>query len=177
MTLEKAISYAIDNEGINIITETRFLNYLTDLQAFEYPAQKKIVSSLIEEGYFDRISKVITTDNYEVEINDVEYRLVNSNGFQQDLVRHILDCLIYAVHKTGNIPMLPKQQSVKKTNEGKKESKLPFRVIQANGNFLVNFNGNDYELNEGQYNSILRKQNIPSDRLEVWLQSYVKHEN
>ena len=35
----------------------------------------------------------------------------------------------------------------------------------------------DYELNEGQYNSILRKQNIPSDRLEVWLQSYVKHEN
>ncbi len=42
MTLEKAISYAIDKEGIGIISEARFSNYLNDLQAFENRALKRL---------------------------------------------------------------------------------------------------------------------------------------
>ena len=32
MTQEQAISYAIEHEGIDVITEPRFVNYLNDLQ-------------------------------------------------------------------------------------------------------------------------------------------------
>lgn len=37
MTLEKAITYAIDPEGIDVINEPRFVNYLNDLQALSPP--------------------------------------------------------------------------------------------------------------------------------------------
>ena len=59
----------------------------------------------------------------------------------------------------------------------KKESKLPFKVTQVNETFLLQFNEKTYELNNGQYNSVLRKQDIPADRLEIWLESYIKPKN
>ena len=41
MTLENAISYVIDKEGLSILSESRFGNYLNDLQAFGTPAVKR----------------------------------------------------------------------------------------------------------------------------------------
>ena len=38
MTQEQAISYAIEHEGIDVITEPRFVNYLNDLQTLSTPA-------------------------------------------------------------------------------------------------------------------------------------------
>ena len=55
MTLEKAISYAIDNEGIEIISEARVTNYLNDLQAFDTPALKRVISAMIDGGYFAKL--------------------------------------------------------------------------------------------------------------------------
>lgn len=51
MTLEKAISYVIDQEGIDIISDARLKNYLNDLQAYDTPAIKRIISTMIDDGY------------------------------------------------------------------------------------------------------------------------------
>lgn len=44
MKLYEAIEYVINKDGIGIICEQRFTNYLSDLQAYETPAIRRIVS-------------------------------------------------------------------------------------------------------------------------------------
>lgn len=46
------------------------------------------------------------------------------------------------------------------------------KIEQLNDNYLVQFNGNTYKLNKTQYKAIMRKVNMPDNRLEVWLKSY-----
>lgn len=46
------------------------------------------------------------------------------------------------------------------------------KVEQSNDNYLVQFNGNTYKLDKTQYKAIMRKVNMPDNRLEVWLKSY-----
>lgn len=177
MNLEQAIAYAIDHEGISIISEARFVNYLNDLQAFSSPALKRIVSAMVEEGYFDRLRPSLSSENHEIVFNDIESRLVSVEGFQQNLVKFVLDCLLYAVHKTGTVPVLPMIEAEKKIVRKKAtvKSDCPqLNFIHANGSYLVEFNGKSYELNEGQVNAIKRKQRMPADRLEVWLNSYAE---
>lgn len=180
MNLEQAISYAIDHEGIDIICEARFVNYLNDLQAFSTPALKRIVSAMVEEGYFDRLRPSLSSDSNELEFKDVESRLVSVEGFQQNLVKFVLDCLLYAVHKTGNVPILPIIEAEKKAVRRKTiatDNNPQLNFVHANGSYLVEFNGKSYELNEGQVNAIKRKQRMPADRLEVWLNSYADENN
>lgn len=177
MTLEKALSYAIDKEGLAIITEARLANYLNDLQAFDSSAVKRIVSTMIEEGYFAKLQSGLTSDSYELQFNDVRSYLVQNEGFQADLVNYVLDCLLFAVHKTGNVPTIPQSAVETKKPAAKRSSvskKADLQVVHANDNYLVTLNGQSYELDESQFKAIMRKKDMPADRLEVWLQSYAE---
>lgn len=177
MTLEKALSYAIDKEGIAIITEARLANYLNDLQAFDSSAVKRIVSTMIDEGYFAQLKSGLTSDSYELQFNDVRSHLVQNDGFQADLVDYVLDCLLYAVHKTGNVPTVPQSAiEVKKTTTKKssKSGNANIQVVHANNNYLVTLNGQSYELDESQFKAIMRKKDMPTGRLEIWLQTYAE---
>lgn len=177
MTLEKALSYAIDNEGIGILLENRLINYLNDLQAFDSSAVKRILTTMIEEGYFTKLQAGLSSDNYELQFNDVRSSLVQNDGFQADLVQYVLDCLLYSVHKTGNAPTIPQSAIEAKKATTKKTSnsgKCDLQVVHANDSYLVTANGQSYELDESQYKAIMRKKDMPIDRLEVWLQSYAE---
>ncbi len=44
--------------------------------------------------------------------------------------------------------------------------------MEVNGNYLIELNGNSYELDETQYKAITRKKDMPSDRLALWLAAY-----
>lgn len=174
MTLDQAIEYAINQEGLGIIKEPRLINYLTDLQAFDSPALKSILSSMLEKGHMSKFADAINSENNEIIVNETEYRLVNNEGFQQDLVRYVLDCFVFAFHKTGNAPHRPpvkeKQTITKSSIKNKTENK--FNVIKTKDRYLIELNGASYELNEGQFQSIMRKKDLPLDRLELWLKSY-----
>ena len=177
MTLESALSYAIDNEGIGILLENRLINYLNDLQAFDSAEVKRILTTMIEEGYFTKLQSGLSSDNYELQFNDVRSSLVQNDGFQADLVQYVLDCLLYAVHKTGNVPAIPQSAIEAKKTVSKKTTisgKCELQVVHANDSYLVTANGQSYELDESQYRAIMRKKNMPIDRLEVWLQSYAE---
>ena len=179
-TKEKALSYAIDKEGLAIITEARLANYLNDLQAFDSSAVKRIVSTMIDEGYFAKLQSGLTSDSYELQFNDVRSYLVQNEGFQADLVNYVLDCLLFAVHKTGNVPTIPQSAVETKKPAAKRSSvskKADLQVVHANDNYLVTLNGQSYELDESQFKAIMRKKDMPANRLEVWLQSYAEENN
>lgn len=176
MTLEKALSYAIEHEGIGIITESRLKNYLTDLQAFDTPAIKRIVTTMVEEEYMKLLETSLSDDNYELKFNDIASRLVKIEGFQDDLVEYVINCLLYAVNKTQIVPALPLNASNNSSVASKKRNassaKADLKVTQVNENFLIEYNGVSYDLDATQYKAIMRKKNMPSDRLEIWLKSY-----
>lgn len=178
MTLEKALSYAIDKEGIAIVAENRLSNYLSDLQAFDTPAVKRVITTMVEGGYFAKLQSGLASGNHELIFNDVASKLVQNEGFQSDLVQYILDCLLFAVYKTGNAP-IPPASAINNNTTIKKPSKVSatLDVIQANNKFLVQFNGQSYELDENQYKAIVRKKNMPVDRLEIWLRTYAEENN
>ena len=107
MTLEKAILFAIETEGIEIISETRFVNYLSDLQAFDKPAVKHIVGTMVTGGYSEKLKHSLSTQNYELDINDTKNKLVTIEGYQADLVNYVLNCLLFATKKTTQAPVMP----------------------------------------------------------------------
>ena len=173
MTLEKAISYVIDQEGIDIISDARLKNYLNDLQAYDTPAIKRIISTMIDDGYMGKLLVSLSSEDYELQFNDVANRLVQEEGFQADIVSYVMDCLLFAVHKTNNTPVLPQKESGKKQLAKKTTAvKNDLNVIQTTGNYLIEFNGHSYELDESQYKAIMRKKDMPMDRLVIWLESY-----
>lgn len=51
MKLYEAIEYVINHNGLEVICENRFTNYLTDLQAFETPAIKRVMVTIVHNGY------------------------------------------------------------------------------------------------------------------------------
>ena len=59
MKLHEAIAYAIEKEGMEVIRMHRLVNYIADLQAYEVPAVKYIVATIINEGYGDIMASKI----------------------------------------------------------------------------------------------------------------------
>lgn len=180
MKLHEAISYAIEREGEDIITRPLLVNYLADLQAYDTPAIRRIVETFATAGYGETLLNSLSADNYELQINDIAVRMVNVEGYQQDLVRYVICCISYALGKTDEQPISPQTvapttTSVKnKQRVSSKASHTQLKFVQTPNGYETKLNGNVYVLNEGQYNAIKRRQNMPTDRLEVWLDSYTE---
>lgn len=73
MTLVDAMTYAISNEGFEIVDQRRFVYYLNDLHAFEMtPASRRILTVIIDQGYGRKLV-FLTQSSFlrEVKIIDV----------------------------------------------------------------------------------------------------------
>ena len=176
MTLEKAISCIIEREGVSIISNMQFSVFLDNMVAFDTPAIKRIVETMISSGYFKELQDYLLTEDFYSQINDVHKRLVQNEGFQSDLVKYVLDCLLVGLHKKDIVPVYPQYEKQQETTTTAKKSrnhkKNELSVIHEKGICLVNFEGQKYELDETQYRAILRKKDMPANRLKIWLTSY-----
>ena len=104
MKLYEAIEYAINKDGIQIICEQRFANYLADLQAYETPAVKRVVATIIHDGYCNKLYHGLESHSYELDFNDVSHQLVHTAGFQDNIVQFVLNSILYATHKITKEP-------------------------------------------------------------------------
>ena len=116
MKLYEAIEYAINKEGIGIICEQRFTNYLADLQAYETPAVRCIVTIIMKDGYCEKLYDGLVNSTYNVDFKEVAYQLTHSVGFQEQIVQFVLDSLLYATHKIDDEPTF-EYDSVTKIND------------------------------------------------------------
>ena len=176
MTLEKAISCIIEREGVSIISNMQFSVFLDNMMAYDTPAIKRIVETLISGGYFKELQDCILSEEFDTQINDVHKRLVQNEGYQSDLVKYVLDCLLVGLHKMDIAPEYPQYKKQQKTTNTAKKTHNPIKnelsVIHEKGTFLVDFEGQKYELDETQYKAIMRKKDMPANRLKIWLKSY-----
>lgn len=107
MKLHEAIAYAIDKEGEEIIGEQRFVNYLSDLQAFEKPAVRNVMRYIVMGGLSGRIRMNIQdNDAIELEFKNITHRLAETEGYQENVIKYVLDSFLYAYQKLGNEPCL-----------------------------------------------------------------------
>lgn len=107
MKLHEAIAYAIEREGEDIITRPLLVNYLADLQAYDTPAVKRIVKTIVDEGHGKRLLSSIKAADYALQIADIELRMVRNEGFQQSLVHNVLTSVSQALGKACDQPTLP----------------------------------------------------------------------
>ena len=136
MKLSEAIEYTIDRDGLEIIRDRRLLSYLADLQAYEPPAVRNIIATIINEGYCDKLYEGLVTGSYQLAFDRVFYQLTHMLGFQEGLVQSVLDSVLTATQRIA----------VKPTIENEKLSKPEPMVEQKKplGKNKNTINGHEY---------------------------------
>lgn len=100
MTLVEAMTYAIRNEGFEIVGQRRFVYYLNDLCVFDMiPATRRILTVIVDQGYGRKIIS-LTQSSFlrEVKINEIKTQIVNNEGFQAELVEDVVNSICFALH-------------------------------------------------------------------------------
>lgn len=95
MELHKAIKSIIDTDGVDVIKDTKMVNILGDLRAFDLiPASKYILRAIIADGYAQKLLAIGTW-------NDESERLCNqfilTTGFQNDYALIVFQSLAFGL--------------------------------------------------------------------------------
>ena len=100
MTLEEAIIYIIRKEGIHVLAHRRFLYFLQDLRSIESSAIRKIILTMIDDGYSQELINTLPKDNIELQISKTANRLSYKEGFKDELAHSVLSNFLNAFNKT-----------------------------------------------------------------------------
>ena len=92
MDLENAIRVLIAQEGINILSNTLLVNYLSDLQAFEeMPPAKYIIKMMCSEGTMSQIKAAHKNNcDFKEILKKTSMEMISKWGFQKDAVNSTL---------------------------------------------------------------------------------------
>ena len=112
MKLSEAIEYAINKDGLEIIRDRRLVSYLADLQAYETPAVRNIIATIIDEGYCDKLYKGLVKGSYQLAFNEVSYQLTHLLGFQEEIVQPVLDSVLTATQKIAVKPTIENEDTI-----------------------------------------------------------------
>lgn len=128
MKLYEAIEYAISQHDIDIIRDKQFANYLAELQAYETPGIRSVVDTIIRERYSEKLYEGLTSDSYPLAFDNISNKLTNTLGFQESIVKFVLDSLLYATHNTSIEPFFEYNQ---------KEEEAILNCMQAKNYYLI----------------------------------------
>lgn len=135
MKLYEAIEYAISQHGIDIIRDKQFANYLADLHAYETPGIRSVVDTIIDESYCDKLYEGLTSNSYPLAFDNISNKLTNTLGFQESIVKFVLDSLLYATHNTSIEPSFEYNQ---KEEDSKTQNKqIAKHIVCPERNFFI----------------------------------------
>lgn len=106
MTIQQATQKAIQQFGKDILNELRFVNILSDFGAFQNPAYRTILEKAIAARFAQAIL-ALTDESLEfknLKINALADTIATKNGFQLQLVTHLLRSVAAALDSTVPIP-------------------------------------------------------------------------
>lgn len=135
MKLYEAIEYAISQHGIDIIRDKQFANYLADLQAYETPGIRSVVDTIIRESYCEKLYEGLTSDSYRLAFDNISNKLTNTFGFQESIVKFVLDSLLYATHNTSIEPFFEYNQ--KEEDSKTKNKQIAKHIVCPKRNFFI----------------------------------------
>jgi hypothetical protein len=103
MELHKAIKTIIDTDGVDSLNDTRIVNILDDLRAFEsLPASKYILRSIINDKYINHLVQIGGWNSKSLALCQ---QFANATGFQFDYVRLVFQSVAYGLNYTDTMDL------------------------------------------------------------------------
>ena len=100
--LPKCIKLLCKHQGKDIIFNDKFVNALSDYNAFSIPLYKNILKVLVREGYLNSFeSKDKWNKIYQQTINNICYNF----GWSEPIIRYILDSIAYGLNYLRKKPI------------------------------------------------------------------------
>jgi hypothetical protein len=97
MDFEKAIICTVEQFGRDVVGEDRFVNILSDLNAFvEQPACKRILREIVSNGISNKLVTQPSIDLAKIYISQIIRDMSKSHGFQENLVEYVLYSILNA---------------------------------------------------------------------------------
>lgn len=97
MDFEKAILSTIEQFGLNIVGEIRFVYILSDMNAYdEQPACKRILRETISKGILIKLVVQPSTELANLYISQVVRDMSKTYGFQENLIEYVLYSILNA---------------------------------------------------------------------------------
>lgn len=122
LKLNEAIKYIIDQDGDEAILDTKIVNILSDLHAYnERPSAKYVLRAMISEGYS---RKLLSLGRWNVKAQRLESLFVNATGFQADLVDFIFQSVAYGLGWKSTIDFSENNQSKTTHNLSRQHGKI-----------------------------------------------------
>lgn len=110
MELHKAIKTIIDTDGVDSLNDTRIVNILDDLRAFEsLPASKNILRSVIGDKYIDNLIQI---GGWNAKSLALCQQFANATGFQCDYVRLVFQSIAYGLKYTDTVDLSVSNENV-----------------------------------------------------------------
>lgn len=95
MELLEAIKSVVRDFGKDVIAEKRFVYMIADYYSFrDNPAEKRVLSTLVNEGYAARLLKIDSSDDVSIIMNNILNDVSKNFGFRWDLVLNVVSCLM-----------------------------------------------------------------------------------
>jgi hypothetical protein len=172
-SLHIAMREAIEQFGVDVLTENRLINILLDFGAYsDIPAAKTIIQAIIAGGYSQKIldlgkqkrsflSSLFNSEDTISKPEGDEWRnklesysavVTKQNGFQRPLVDYVVECVVYGLDWIDYTPETPKQQNV----ASKQPQTLGPQPKQVNGGTTSGTNTN--KTNSVSYQNIVDSQ-------------------
>ena len=151
-SLHIAMREAIEQFGVDVLTENRLVNILLDYGAYsDIPAAKTIVQAMIAGGYSQKIidlgkqkrsflASLLNSDETIGKPEGEEWRnklesysaiVTKQNGFQRPLVDYVSECIIYGLDWIDYMPETPKPITTAPT-QNKPHGPQPKQVNSSN---------------------------------------------
>lgn len=99
MELYKAVHIILEQYGKGLIADKRFINFLTDYNAFDVRPAKRVMQVFLQMGYGEKVLEIDRTNpsDKQQRISNISYQLSQQNGFQKMYVDYVLDCICYGL--------------------------------------------------------------------------------
>ena len=158
-SLHIAMRKAIEQFGIDVLTENRLVNILLDYGAYsDIPAAKTIIQAMITGGYCQKIldlgkqkrsflSSLFNSDftvskpegdDWHNKLESFAAIISKQNGFQRPLVNYVVECMVYGLDWTVSTPDTPQSPSAI-TKQQKLHSPQP-RKLNSHNSSGINTN-------------------------------------
>lgn len=135
-TLYNAIKKAINQFGYDILTDRKIVNILSDFGAFStLPATKTIFKNMVDNGLCEKICglgrkktgflfSIVKSsiqkpvgNEWKIKLATLATSIAQQGGFEKHIVDYVLDCIIYGLEWTEEIPSLPHSYTNNKSKQ------------------------------------------------------------